>query len=254
MKTGTIIDGITINIFDSRVLMGEAAAKATASAIKKLLDEKGEVNMMFAAAPSQNEFLEALVKEDVSWGHINAFHMDEYIGLPPGSTATFAYYLQQYLFNRVSFKTLHYINGAVEDATIECSRYTLLLQKHPIDIVCMGIGENNHIAFNDPPVADFNDAETVKIVTLDEACRQQQVNDGCFPTFDAVPAHALTLTVPALLNCRYIFCIVPGERKAQAVFHTFDGPIIELYPSTALRRHGNVQMFLDRESVRRLVD
>jgi len=152
------------------------------------------------------------------------------------------------LFSHVQCKAVYYIQGNNNDALAECNRYTTLLQQHPIDIVCMGIGENSHIAFNDPPVADFNDPATVKVVLLDADCRQQQVNDGCFPTLGDVPTHAITLTVPALLNCKYIFCMVPGKRKAKAVYHNFNSPVGEQYPSTALRTHSAVEMFVDKES------
>jgi len=240
---------ITIDIFENRAQMGTAAATATARTINDLLSKQDEVNMVFAAAPSQNEFLAALVQQQVEWKRVNAFHMDEYIGLSAGSPATFGYYLQTHLFGKVTFKAVNYINGNAEN---ECARYASLLANNPVDIVCMGIGENNHIAFNDPPVADFNDAQTVKIVDLDEPCRQQQVNDGCFPSMAQVPTHAITLTVPALLNCKYIFCIVPGERKAKAVFNTFNSEVNEQYPSTALRKHSSVHLFLDKDSSRLL--
>ena len=245
-------EGITINIYETRQQMGIAAANATARTIRMLLAKQHEISMVFAAAPSQNEFLAALIEEDIEWHRINAFHMDEYIGLEEGSPALFAYYLQKHLFNNAAFKTVNYINGNAPNPQNECDRYTSLLNKQPIDIVCMGIGENSHIAFNDPPVADFNDTKTVKIVKLDEACRQQQVNDGCFAALADVPTHALTLTVPALLNCTYIFCIVPGERKADAVFNTLNSSISERYPSTALRKHNNTQLFLDKDSSRLL--
>lgn len=243
-----IKEGITIHISDTREAMGIAAAIATAETIRDTLGQQDEVNIVFAAAPSQNEFLAALVKQDVDWGRINAFHMDEYIGLPKDSKALFAYYLQTHLFNKVGFKTVNYINGNFATPQFECSRYTALLKQHPVDIVCMGIGENSHIAFNDPPVANFHDKDIVKIVKLDEDCRQQQVNDGCFADINSVPTHALTLTVPALLNCKYIFCIVPGERKARAIFNTFNSSVGEEYPSTALRMHKKVQLFLDKYS------
>lgn len=242
-----IKEGITVSISDTREAMGNTAAIATAETIRTLLTEQDEVNMVFAAAPSQNGFLAALIHQDIGWGRINAFHMDEYIGLPKGSTALFAHYLQTHIFDKVVFKTVNYINGSAEPGE-ECGRYTQLLKQYPIDIVCMGIGENSHIAFNDPPVANFNDKETVKIVKLDEECRQQQVNDGCFPVLNSVPTHALTLTVPALLNCKYIFCMVPGERKARAVYNTFNSAVGEEHPSTALRMHKHVRMFLDKAS------
>ena len=239
---------IQLRIYDNRPALGIAAAKAVATTIQRLLKTKSEVNMVFAAAPSQNEFLAALVKEDIDWSRINVLHMDEYIGLDDGSEATFAYYLKAHLFSHVQCKAVHFIQGNNNDALAECNRYTSLLQQHPIDIVCMGIGENSHIAFNDPPVADFNDPATVKVVLLDADCRQQQVNDGCFPTLGDVPTHAITLTVPALLNCKYIFCMVPGKRKAKAVYHNFNSPVGEQYPSTALRTHSAVEMFVDKES------
>ncbi len=252
MFTNMVIDGIAIKILETRVQMGIAAAKAAAATIQTLLSAQEEINIVFAAAPSQNEFLSALIEEPVDWLRINAFHMDEYIGLAADSSATFAYYLKEHLFSKAPFKSIHYLNGNTGDALSECKKYTTLLNQYPTDIVCMGIGENSHIAFNDPPVADFNDREIVKVVTLDNACRQQQVNDGCFTNLDAVPTHALTLTVPALLNCKHILCIVPGERKAKAVFYTFNSAVSEQYPSTALRTHGNVQMFLDKDSSRLL--
>jgi glucosamine-6-phosphate deaminase len=242
------IHNIVLCIFENRPSLGAAAAAAVTTTIKDLMAEQEEVNIIFAAAPSQNEFLAALIGEDIDWRRINAFHMDEYIGLQANPQATFAYYLNTHLFNHVHCNTVHYINGNADNPEAECVRYAELLQRYPTDVVCMGIGENNHIAFNDPPVADFNDPAAVKIVLLDNPCRQQQVNDGCFPTLDAVPTHAITLTVPALLNCNYIFCMVPGELKAQAVYHTFSSPVSEQYPSTALRLHTRVQMFVDKAS------
>ena len=247
-----IKDRITIKIFETGKLMGAAAAASVAKMITLFLKNKDEVNIVFAAAPSQQEFLDALLQESIDWNCVNAFHMDEYIGLDINSTKTFAYFLKKNLFEKISCKTVNYLNGNAPDPASECNRYDNLLKRFPIDIVCMGIGENNHIAFNDPPVADFKDPETVKIVSLDMDCRQQQVNDGCFSSLDIVPKQAMTLTVPALLNCRYICCIVPGERKAKAVYHTINSPVTEKYPSTILREHGCVELFLDNDSGRLL--
>jgi glucosamine-6-phosphate deaminase len=143
---------------------------------------------------------------------------------------------------------VHYLGGNAPDLAAECDRYAALLREYPTDIVFMGIGENTHIAFNDPHVADFNDPYLVKVVDLDQACRQQQVNDGCFAAIDQVPTHALTLTVPALMQAREVFCVVPGPNKAQAVYHTLRGPIVDTYPSTALRRHPRAILFLDSQS------
>jgi glucosamine-6-phosphate deaminase len=239
---------IRLRIFDNRDALGQAAANAVAESIERLLATQPTLNIVFAAAPSQNEFLGALVKQPLDWRRINAFHMDEYLGLGANDPQSFANYLNTHLFAHVPFKKIHLMNGLAPDPQVELERYAALLKENPTDILCLGIGENNHLAFNDPPVADFKDAATVKIVTLDAACRQQQVNDGCFPTLAAVPAQALTITIPALMAARYCFAIVPGERKAIAVANTIDSPLSERYPSTILRQHPAVQLFLDRDS------
>jgi glucosamine-6-phosphate deaminase len=204
--------------------------------------------MVFAAAPSQNEFLAALVLQPLQWGRINAFHMDEYLGLGSDAPQSFGYYLRTQLFDKADIGSVQLLDGLAADPVAECTRYATLLGTHPPDIVCMGVGENNHLAFNDPPVADFNDPQSVKLVTLDEDCRRQQVNDGCFPTLDAVPRQALTLTIPALMAGRSLFVMVPGLRKAVAIANTFAKPITETHPSTILRTHPAVELFLDRDS------
>ena len=241
-------ESLGISIAESRRELGEAAALATAERVRHLLATQPTVNMVFAAAPSQNEFLEALTRQSLDWGRIDAFHMDEYIGLAAGAPQSFGHYLRTHLFDKVAFRLVHLLNGAAADTQAECRRYAALLEAYPTDIVCMGIGENNHIAFNDPPVANFRDPDRVKIVTLDADCRQQQVNDGCFPSLATVPQQALTLTITALLAARYIFVMVPGERKANAIFHTVNNPVTERYPSTILRTHPAAALFLDRDS------
>jgi glucosamine-6-phosphate deaminase len=248
MLNDSLRDNIRIRTFDNRDQLGEAAARTTADAILRLLTTQPLVNMVFAAAPSQNEFLAALSQYPLDWGRINAFHMDEYTGLDSLSPQSFGYYLKTRLFDKTPFRCVHLLNGIAPDPQAECRRYADLLEQFPTDIVCMGIGENNHLAFNDPPVADFHDPEKVKVVTLDEDCRRQQVNDGCFPSLAAVPKQALTITIPALLDCRHIFAMVPGERKAKAIFNTFNSPITEQVPSTILKQHPAVQLFLDRDS------
>jgi glucosamine-6-phosphate deaminase len=243
------VDNLEVKIYSDRLSVGRAAADVVCIQIFQLLKEQGFVNMIFAAAPSQNEFLEALIgRTDVDWKHINAFHMDEYIGLPVGHSALFSSFLKKQLFEQLPFHTVNYINGSAVDVKSECERYADLLLKYPPDIVCMGIGENGHIAFNDPPVADFNDLMMVKVVELDAECRQQQVNDGCFPGLDKVPTHALTLTIPALMGGKYIFCIVPGKNKAKAVYNTLNYEINEHCPASVLRRHPQAVLFLDNES------
>lgn len=234
--------------------MGAAAAAMVADRIRLLLQQQEQLNIVFAAAPSQQEFLEALAAdESIEWDRINAFHMDEYIGLDAAAPQGFGNFLKDRLFGKVPFRSVHYLNGNAADAKQECERYAALLRQG-VDIVNMGIGENTHIAFNDPHVADFNDPQLVKVVDLDYACRQQQVNDGCFETFSQVPTHALTLTVPALMQARYVYCMVPGPNKAAAVKHTlFDG-ISENYPSTVLRKHPQAVLFVDKDSAAQSFD
>lgn len=236
-------------IFETRGLMGHNAANEIGNKLKGLLMLQIEVNIIFAAAPSQNEVLQSLTeRKDIDWTKVNAFHMDEYIDLSADAPQGFGNFLKVGLFNKLPFKSVNYLNGNAEDKELECDRYSSLLKQYPADIVCMGIGENGHIAFNDPPVADFQDKKLVKVVLLDEACRQQQVNDGCFKLIGDVPIHALTLTIPALIKPPFIYCIVPGPTKSQAVFNTINQPIAERYPSTILRNHPNAILFLDKES------
>src|SRR5581483_9167819 len=175
MATEFSVDGLTVQVYENRAALGGAAAYAVAVKINELLTQQEFVNMIFAAAPSQNEFLAYLIQKDVEWERINAFHMDEYIGLPDTAPQQFGSFLRERLFDLLSFHSVNYINGNAADLNAECIRYENLLKKYPPDIVCMGIGENGHIAFNDPHVADFNDFYEVKIVELDEFCRQQQV-------------------------------------------------------------------------------
>ncbi len=228
--------------------MGESAATAVAAKITALLKAQPEVNIIFAAAPSQNEFLVAFVTKDIQWNCINAFHMDEYIGLHADAPQAFGNFLKDRIFSKLPFKSINYLNGNATDVDKECTRYQNLLTQYPPDIVCLGIGENGHLAFNDPHVADFNDPKLVKQVKLDLACRQQQVNDGCFTTIDEVPSHALTLTIPALLSANYLSAVVPGPAKAQAVYNTLNAEVNELNPATILRTHHDVILYLDKAS------
>jgi glucosamine-6-phosphate deaminase len=237
-----------VNVFDSRKEMGEAAAKVVASKILELLSIKESIRMVFAAAPSQNEFLESLVNlKDIPWNRITAFHMDEYLGLSKDHSALFANFLKDKIFDKVPFREIHLIDGN-NDPESEGLRYATLIEASTIDIVCMGIGENGHIAFNDPPVALFNDPATVKKVELDEACRQQQVNDGCFPYLENVPKHALTLTIPALLNAGFISCVVPGKNKKEALQKSLNGIIQTQCPASILRIHGDCHLFTDKDA------
>ncbi len=242
-------DKLQVNIYENRTLMGEAAARDIKARIAELLSKKAEINMIFAAAPSQNDVLQSLVEDkSIEWNRVNAYHMDEYIGLDKNAPQGFGNFLKAHIFGLVPFKSVNYIDISTTDPEGEAERYGKLLAENPTDIVVMGIGENGHIAFNDPPVADFKDKKWVKPVKLDEICRQQQVNDGCFATIDDVPTHAMTLTVPTLVKAPYLFCIVPAPTKAKAVYETLNGAIDEHCPASVLRLQENAILYLDNES------
>jgi glucosamine-6-phosphate deaminase len=242
---------LKVKIFENRAQLGAAAAETVASKINEFLKNKEYANVIFAAAPSQNEFLAELIKKDVDWSRVNAFHMDEYVGLHKDAPQGFGNFLKDRIFSKVKFREVHYMNGNA-DVKEECKRYADLLIKYPTDIVCLGIGENTHLAFNDPHVADFNDPLIVKVVDLDQACRHQQVNDGCFTTLDKVPTHALTITIPALFKSTYAYAVVPGKFKADAIYHTLNSEINELHPSTLLRKHDHAILFIDEDSASKL--
>ena len=179
---------------------------------------------------------------------INAFHMDEYIGLPQDAPQRFGTYLREHIMGCVPFRSVHYLDGSAQNILEECRRYAALLRRFPVDIVCLGIGENGHIAFNDPHTALFQDPEAVKRVTLDLTCRNQQVHDGCFSSLEVVPEQAVTLTIPSLFAGRYLFCMVPGEKKAAAVKRTVEGKIEEACPASILRCHPNAILYVDEAS------
>ena len=239
-------DKLTVKVMESRAEMGQVAAQDIHDRILALLAEKDEINMIFAAAPSQNDVLKSLTEcTDIPWNRINACHMDEYIGLDKSAPQGFGNFLMAHIFGLVPFKTVNLIDISATDPEAESARYTEILKKYPTDIVVMGIGENGHIAFNDPPVADFDDPKWVKPVKLDDVCRQQQVNDGCFAKFEDVPEYAMTLTCPTLMRATWKFCIVPAPTKAEAVKRTLTWEIDEKCPATILRRSDNATLYLD---------
>lgn len=239
-------DKLKVKIFENRTAMGECAADEAAQCIEKLLREKETINMIFAAAPSQNDMLEALCKKELPWNRINALHMDEYVGLDKNHPQSFGKYLYDHVFGKVNFKSVKYISDYGE-------KYAEFLEKEHIDIICLGIGENGHIAFNDPGVADFNDTKLIKKVKLDDVCRMQQVHDGCFPTLDDVPEYALTLTVPEMFSADYLFCVVPAKTKTEAVWRTVNEDISENCPATIMRRHTGAVMYCDKDSGAKLL-
>ncbi len=241
---------LDVRIYDSRKSMGKAAADDVAACIRKLLSEKQEIHMVFAAAPSQNEFLSALVSEPgIEWNRIHALHMDEYVNLPADAPQGFGNFLRAAIFDKVPFATVDYI-GTDADPDETCRRYAGILDSVTVDIVCMGIGENGHIAFNDPHVADFNDPLKVKKVDLDETCRLQQVHDGCFKSISEVPEYAITLTIPAMYRAAHLFCIVPSSTKAEAVRSTVFGPVSEQCPASILRTHRHAVLYTDSDSAK----
>lgn len=245
-----MVDKMNVKVYSEREFMGSSAAKEAIECLKELLDKKEEVNVIFAAAPSQSEFLLELTKEkSINWTRVNAMHLDEYIGLEKDSKQRFVYFLNENVFNKAPFKNVYAMDFA-KGVKEELSRYETILKNNPIDVAFIGIGENGHIAFNDPGVADFQDKLLIKEVVLDEACRQQQVNDKCFDSLEEVPKTAATVTVPLIMSAKRIFCMVPATTKANAVKRTIDGDISEDCPSTILRSHDNATLYLDSDSAK----
>ena len=231
-----------------RNALGIAAAKGVALAIRAAIGARGEARVVFACAPSQDEFLAALTAEPVDWTKVVVFHMDEYVSLLDTHPSSFRSYLREHLLAGITTpRAVQFIHAEAPFAD-EAARYRALLAARPIDLVCLGIGENGHLAFNDPPVADFNDPVLVKVVELDAACRQQQIHDGCFASLDDVPTHAFSLTIPALMNAREISCVVPGERKAVAVRNALLGPVATSCPASILRKHPRAVLHIDDDS------
>lgn len=242
-------DQLNVYVYETRAQMGAAAAASVAAELRRLIQERQRAIGIFASAPSQNEFLAALIAApDIEWTSVIAFHLDEYLGLDEEAPQAFRHYLIERLVKRVLLAEFHGLRGEAANPKAVCANYASLLAFKPPDFAALGIGENGHLAFNDPPVCDFNDPEVVKIVKLEEACRQQQVNDGCFPTLDAVPRRALTLTIPTLMACAKLFLSVPGPRKQQAVKQTLHGPITTGCPASILRMHKDAHLFLDQDA------
>lgn len=238
-----------IIICDNREELGQVAAREVGESIRNLLAVKKEISIVLGAAPSQDELFKYLILEKgIEWERIHAFHMDEYIGLPVEAPQSFASYLNKHITTKVPFKSINYLNGNATNIEEECKRYTALLKKYPVDIVCLGFGENGHIAFIDPGVGVFSEKAWVKVVELDQECRQQQVNDGCFEQIEMVPVHSITLTIPALFSGINLICTVPSIRKANAVKDVILGPVTEKCPASIIRLHQSVKVILDRDS------
>jgi glucosamine-6-phosphate deaminase len=243
---------LAVEIHADRPAMGLAAARSAAAYLHDVIAANGGARVIFACAPSQNEFLSSLIEVSrsghtaVDWSRVTAFHMDDYVGLAATHPQSFRHYLKTHLLSKVNMGKFHPVPAEQPDPASVVSHYTALLSEKPIDLICLGIGENGHIAFNDPPVADFEDPHLIKVVELDEACRTQQVNDGCFPTFADVPRHAFTLTVPVFRRARRLSVHVPGPRKAAAVAATIQDEISTACPATILRQHPDATLYIDR--------
>ena len=240
---------LSVEIYPDKRACGKAAARNAAVFIQDALKNKPEANIVLATGNSMLDFLAELSHEDIfDWQRVNIFHMDEYLGMPASHPASFRRFLREKIVDYVKPAAFYGIGGEDEEPELECRRYDHLLRQFPADLCCLGIGENGHLAFNDPPVANFRDPEWVKVVKLDYLSRQQQAGEGHFPSLDLVPTHAITLTIPALLSARKIIGIVPERRKAKAVRNALQGPVSTQCPASILQKTAHARLFLDSES------
>jgi glucosamine-6-phosphate deaminase len=243
------IEKLRVYVLNNRQDMGMAAGTVIAQVIRELLDHQKQVTMIFAAAPSQIEFLTTLREEPgIDWSRVVAFHLDEYVGLSDGDPQTFKSFLKDQFFDRVHPGKVFYLQSETTNPGLEAERYEALLRQYKIDVACIGIGENGHIAFNDPHNANFFDPRLVKVVTLAEESRLQQVHDHLFDSLDAVPEYAMSITIPAILSSAQIYCMVPAVGKAQAVRDALIGPVSTACPASILRQHPNTRMYLDMDA------
>ena len=245
-------DELRVEVYGTPGDLGEAAAARVERCLASAIENRGRASLVLAAAVSQLSFLGALKRKAIEWARVTVFHLDEYTELPEDHPASFRRFLREHILDAVRPGRVHLMRGDADDLEGEIERYESLLRARPLDVACIGIGENGHIAFNDPPVADFTDPRLVKEVELDDACRMQQVHDGWFRSLEKTPRRALTLTVPAIMGSRVVSCVVPGERKADAVHDALNGPIVTACPASILRRHHNATLFLDPASAARV--
>ncbi len=256
MRTGTRrVDGATVRVHDDGAALARAAADEALDVMRAAVASRGVAHVMFATGNSQLAFVHHLVEETagVPWSDTVVFHMDEYVGVGPDHPAGFQRWIRQRIVEPAHPRAAYYVDG-LGDPEAECLRYSDLLRHHPLDLCCVGIGENGHLAFNDPPVADFADPRDVKVVELETTCRRQQVNEGHFARLDAVPTDAITVTVPALLRAGRVLAIVPEARKAEPVRAALTGPISPSCPASALRTIAHATIHLDPDSARLLPD
>ncbi|CAL1520118.1 glucosamine-6-phosphate deaminase [Chitinophaga sp. MM2321] len=231
--------------------LGTAAGKAAAALIRAAINEKGSANVILATGTSQFETIRQLITESIDWSKVNMFHLDEYIALPITHPASFRKYLKERFLEKVpSLKAVYLISGET-DPQAECERLSALIKAHPIDVALVGVGENGHLAFNDPP-ADFDTTTPYIIVNLDTACRQQQMNEGWFPSLTDVPLQAISMSVQQIMQSKHIICSVPGERKAQAVKDSLEQPVSNLFPASILQQHKDCIFYLDEAAASKL--
>ncbi len=243
------VDSLQVKVFQNQDAMARFAADDVGNYLADLLSRQSTVKVILATGNSQIQFLSKLIqREDIDWSRIELFHMDEYLGIPADHTASFRRYMKERVESLVKPKVFHYLNGDALLPLDECHRYSELLNDSPVDLCCLGVGENGHIAFNDPPVANFEDPHLVKIVKLDDACKEQQVGEGHFPSLEAVPGYALTLTIPALCSAKKMVCLSPESRKSQAVKSALKNPVSTDCPASFLRTQSQAQMLLDVDS------
>ncbi|HTE30850.1 MAG TPA: glucosamine-6-phosphate deaminase [Chryseolinea sp.] len=236
-----------INVSKDAVELGKLVARVAAEIIRKVIEQNGTANIVLATGDSQVEMYKNLTNESLDWTKVVVFHLDEYIGLPESSPASFRKYLRERFLNIVgSVKAFYFINGEAEPLA-ECRRLNESIVNYPIDLALVGIGENGHLAFNDPP-ADFEIEEPYIVVSLDEKCRRQQTGEGWFKSLDEVPLQAISMSIKQICSSKQIICSVPDSRKAQAVKDCLEGPVSNMFPASILQSHSNCQCYLDKAS------
>jgi len=244
-----LFDQLAVEIHPDPAAMGAAAAQLAAQIIRDSVSVRGVANVILATGNSQLAFFESLrAIPDIPWPAVNAFHMDEYVHLAPGHPAGFPLTLRRNIIDHVPLGNFFPVPGLATDLEAACRGYEFLLRAHPADLCCLGIGENGHLAFNEPGDADFNGPQWVKVITLSETSRRQQVGEGHFPSLEDTPTQAITLTIPALLAAQHVLAIAPESRKAEAVYHTLHDEISAACPATVLRKTPHARLFLDADS------
>ena len=247
------IDSLVAQIYETEEKLSLGAAKIGQEYLEELLQNQDEVTILLATGNSQLKFLDLLIaSQKIDWSRINLLHLDEYLGIEEKNPASFRFYLHERVEKRINPKSFNYLIGDALEPLEECHRYSKLLKKQPIDLCCLGVGINGHLAFNEPQVAKFNDPRWVKIVKLDQQTRWGQVHQGHFPTFEEVPKYALTVTIPTILSAKKIICLAIGKNKTEIIKEMLQGDISTQCPASVLRQHSDATLFLDKQSAKLL--